>query len=178
MASEFKVINTQAEFDEAIKARLERERSSIEKRYADYDALKTKAAQADGAQQREGDYLKRISEAEAKYKELESKYKDAADRLGKHEAQVGELTKRAEKAEQSLLKARIAHEYKIPHELAERLAGGTEEELKKDAEGLAKYLQPETPVPLSTRDPEPSSAGTGASAYRSLLSGLMGQAET
>ena len=42
--AEFTPITTQEAFDEAIKSRLERERASVRKEYADYDSLKESLA--------------------------------------------------------------------------------------------------------------------------------------
>ena len=44
MAEEFKPITTQEEFNAAIKARLERQESTIRKEYADYEDLKAQGA--------------------------------------------------------------------------------------------------------------------------------------
>lgn len=43
---EFKPINTQEEFDERIAARLQRERDSVTKNYADYEQLKKQEIQS------------------------------------------------------------------------------------------------------------------------------------
>ena len=61
---EFKVINTQEEFDAAIKDRLERERKTVESKFSDYDSLKTQIA--DLTKEKEG--------LEAKVKEHGEKY--------------------------------------------------------------------------------------------------------
>lgn len=58
----FTPINTQEEFDEAVKERLARQEQSIRGEYADYEELKTKAAGADEAK---ADYEKQIKDAQS-----------------------------------------------------------------------------------------------------------------
>jgi hypothetical protein len=50
---------------------------------------------------------------------------------------------------------KIAREFGLPDEMAERLAGSSEEEFKKDAENLSKLFAKPThqPQPKSTEDP-------------------------
>lgn len=55
---------------------------------------------------------------------------------------------------QEKLKGRIAHEFKIPFELASRLSGETEEELKADAKSLAELLVVKPTLPLGSTEPE------------------------
>lgn len=137
--SEFKPINTQEEFDTVIKARLERERA----KYADYDDIKAKAAQFDGVQTK-------LTAATAEIDKLKGEAKAAADKLASHDKTVADLTDRATKAERSLLRRKVAEDAKLPPFLADRLTGETEEDLRKDAEALAKYVQIPTPTPLAT----------------------------
>ena len=55
------------------------------------------------------------------------------------DAEASEAEQRAARAELEATKYRIAYEAGLPPDLAVRLAGSTEEELKTDAEALAKY---------------------------------------
>ena len=57
------------------------------------------------------------------------------------DAQTSEAEQRAARAELEATKYRIAYEAGLPPDLAVRLAGTTEAELKTDAEALAKYAQ-------------------------------------
>ena len=52
------------------------------------------------------------------------------------------------------LKTSIAVQAGIPLELAGRLSGETEEEIKADAEKLVGFIQPKTPLPLKPTEPE------------------------
>ena len=109
--SEFKVIETQEQFDEAIKERLTRER--------------------------EKDNLIK------KYEKNESRVK-------------------------------IAMSEGIPYELAGKISGETEEEMKKDAKTLSGFLKKNNPYP--DYDPEPSgNKDSKREAMRKMLSNLKGE---
>ena len=69
--------------------------------------------------------------------------KDISDKLKDHDSIVSDLTKKAEVAETSLLKMKIANEKKLPLELADRLVGSNEDELKADADNLSGILKPQ-----------------------------------
>ena len=69
------------------------------------------------------------------------------------------------------LKYRIANEKGIPLELAGRLSGETEEELKQDAETLSSFVaKKQQPLPL--KDTEPAKIDDEDAAYREMLEDL------
>lgn len=57
--------------------------------------------------------------------------------------QITDLTAKNTAAELGALRQRIAHETGLPFELADRLNGSTEEEIRKDAEVFAKFTAPQ-----------------------------------
>ena len=135
---DFKVIETQEDFDKAIQKRLERKEKEVSENFKDYlSPEKVEALKAE--------YEKKLSEA----KELAEK---AAEKLKEHDKIVSDLTDRATKAESEMLKSRIAHENGVPFELANRLVGNNEEELRKDAETLAQFMQPSNLPPMRTSE--------------------------
>lgn len=121
--SEFTPIETQEDFDKAIKSRLAQKDRELSEKYKEYLA-------PDQASAMKADFEKKLEAANKTVKEAQEKLKE-------HDAVVSELTKRAEIAETSILKTKIANEYKLPLELANRLIGSNEDELKKDAENLS-----------------------------------------
>ena len=134
MSEEFKVIETQEAFDAAIKGRLERN---------------TKSVTEEVTKKFEGwispeDAKKTTEQIAALNKELEA---------GK--ATIAELTAKNTAYEISSVKMKIAREFGLPDEMAERLAGSSEEEFKKDAENLSKlFAKPaHQPQPKSTEEP-------------------------
>ncbi|HRR76968.1 MAG TPA: DUF4355 domain-containing protein [Ruminococcus sp.] len=111
MSEEFKIIETQEAFDAAIKARLERNtRSVTEEVTKKYEGW--------------------ISPEELK------KSTDQIDTLSK---EIADLTAKIAAYEISSVKLKVAREAGLPIELADRLNGSNEEELKKDAETLAQF---------------------------------------
>ena len=158
MAEEFKVIETQEEFDKAIKERLARKEKELAETYKEY-------LSPDKASSMKEEYEKKLAEANKRLDEVSEKLKS-------HDAIVSELTERATKAETSLMKSRIAHESGVPIELAERLVGSTEDELKKDAETLAAFMKPASAPPARTT--ETPKANTTDAAMMQLLQNLNG----
>ena len=129
--SEFTPIETQEDFDKAIKSRLAQKDRELAEKYKAY-------LSPEDAEAMKADFKKQLEDANKSVKE-------AQDRLKTVDSTVSELTKRAEAAESSLLKNKVANEYKLPLERANRLIGTTEEELKKDAESLSGIIKPSNP---------------------------------
>lgn len=164
--SEFTAITTQEEFDKAIQKRLAQKDRELAEQYREY--LSPEKVEA-----LKGDFLKQLNAANAKLKE-------AQEKISGFEKERTELQNRATIAETSLLKGKVASKHKIPLELAERLVGANEEELEKDAETFAGFMQPASAAPLRTNDPASSSNPFGGSnqntaAYAALLAGLDAQ---
>ena len=145
--AEFKPINTQEEFDEMIKSRLEREANKVRAEYADYSAIKTSL--------------------EAKTKEVE----ETNGKLSGLQQQVDELNKKLKATETDSVKTRIAYEMKLPQKLRDRLVGTTEAEIRKDAEGLAKLISKQPPAPLFNPETPPAKDASDA-AYKALAKEL------
>lgn len=122
--ADFKPITTQEEFDTAISDRLKRERESLAKKYGDYDDLKKQNA----------DQQKQIAD-------LIKERDDNAKKYAGYDKTVADLQAKVKGHETSSVKMRIAHETGIPYEMAERLSGETEEEIRKDAAVVAKFVR-------------------------------------
>ena len=67
------------------------------------------------------------------------------------------------------LKYRIANENGIPLELASKLTGETEEDLKKDAETLSSFITKKQTLPLRTTEPK---VDDEMAAYKKMLDNL------
>lgn len=133
---EFKVINTQEELDALIKDRIERERKSISEKYSDYEELK-----------------KRNEEYEAQVCKLSEASKSFEDDKAVFEKQISELSSKVKGYETASAKTRIALEAGLPYEMAGRLSGSTEEEIRKDAEVLARFVTKPASAPVSSSEP-------------------------
>lgn len=131
--SDFKIIETQEELDAIVKARLSRERE----KYADYDDLKKQLADFEA---KETTYQNTINDLKTRETDLTSQI----------ESLNGDLTK----TKLQTAKQRIATEYGLPLDLADRLQGDDEDGFKADAERLASYLAPKQPTPpLKSNEP-------------------------
>ena len=136
--SEFTPITTQEEFDKAIQKRLAQKEREMAESFKEYMS-------PDKAKELRADCERKIKEAQDAVKVVEEKLKEK-------DISVSEITKRAEAAEGSLLKNKIAYENKLPLELANRLIGDNEDELKADAEKLASLVRPASAPPLRSSD--------------------------
>lgn len=152
--SDFTPIETQEAFDKAIQKRLAQKDRELADQYKDYLSPDDVAAM-------KADFENKIREAGEAVKAAEDKVKDK-------DVTVSELTKRAEAAEQSLLKNKIAYENRLPLELANRLVGSNEEELKADAETLASLIKPTNTPPLHTGEHP-----TGGTTNNQMGAGMM-----
>lgn len=109
---------TQDEIDTKIMPkRLERERS----KFADYDALKEKAAKVDT---------------------IKSEYET---KLAEKDTTVSTLQSDLKKAQLETDKVRVVHEFKLSDDLAEFVTGETADEMRARAEKLAKGFKGGTP---------------------------------
>lgn len=155
--ADFKIIETQEELDRIIGERLKREREATEKKYADFDTLKEKAARYD----------------EIAKKDLDGQIKALQEKLSGQTSEVSALTERAITAEKSLMQIRAASKYHVPLELAGRLVGDTEEDLQKDAETFSSFLGTPTAPPLRSTEPAAGSKnGAIDAAYAAALANI------
>lgn len=121
---DFTPINTQEEFDAAIKSRLARERDTITKQYADYDQIKAQLQQA--------------NDAKAAY---ETSAKENADQIKALNDQLSAANAKIKGFEVANLKTSAALAAGIPMEFADRLSGETKEDIEKDAASVAKLFK-------------------------------------
>ncbi|MCD8200728.1 MAG: DUF4355 domain-containing protein [Clostridia bacterium] len=100
-----------------------------------------------------------VSERLKKEREKYADYDDLKKQVGDYETKVNSLTADLEKQksdydakiqsyEINSVKMKTALEKGLPMDLAERLQGNTEDEIRADAEKLANYAKPTTPPPF------------------------------
>ena len=136
--AEFTPITTQEEFDTAIGARIKRERDTVSKEFAAQLAEKDTAA----------------AEYEKQIRDLNKSMEDSAKKYEGFDQTLADLKKKVSDYETSSVKMRIAHEIGIPYELAGRLSGSTEDEIRKDAESLSKLVTSRRTPPLKSTESE------------------------
>lgn len=154
MPEEFKPIETQEAFDAAIKSRLERN---------------TRTVTEEVTKKYEG-YLSPDEVATAK-EEQAGKITELQEEIAGYKATISDLQAENKKHVNSTVKLRIAHEVGIPYELAEKISGETEEEIRADAENLAKYTSRGKPAPKYSSEP-PEGKDTQKTAFREMLQSL------
>ena len=125
--SDFTPIETQEEFDKAIKARLAQKDRELAEKYKDFKS-------PDDIEAMKADFKKQLEDAN-------KSVKDAQEKLKSYDTTVAELTKKAETAEVSRLKTIAAIENHIPMKLVERISGTTEEEIKADAQAFSEAMK-------------------------------------
>lgn len=151
--SEFKAIETQEAFDEAIKERLSRAERSVEEKYKGF-------LSPEDVEKKYSGYLSP--------EQVEEKYKGylSPEEVEKKDSAI-------KRYETDSAKTRIALENELPYEMASRLSGETEEDIKKDAEAFAKLLKAQKGAPpmKSTE----TSVDSKKAAMKKMLDGLKGE---
>lgn len=142
MSEEFTPIETQEDFDNAVKDRLEANTAAITeevtKRFEGYLSP---------------DEVSKLNE-----------------KISENDATIADLTAKNKAYEISSAKMKIALESGIPFELAEKLSGKTEKDIRADAEKMAKYLaKPNASPKFSSESPVKS---TEEAAYLSMLKNI------
>ena len=160
--ADFTPINTQEDFDAAIKERLKRDREAQAKKF-------------DGWVSPE-DQKKRVAEYEKQIKDLQDAAAASEKTIAEKDAKIAE----GAKYRTDLAKTRIALNAGLDIKYADRLMGENEDEWKKDAEMLAKdFAVTHRTAPLGSPEGSPASGRTDkkaaeTAAYKSLLGGLDG----
>lgn len=157
---EFKAIETQEELDRIIGERLTRDREArqkeIKEKYGDLESL-----------------IKEKKTLEEQVSSLSEQIKAQTEKSATFDSQLAEMTAKVKNYETASVKQRIAHEYGVPFEMAGRLTGETEDEIRADAQTVAKYLKPKDAPPLGSTEPV---VATGKeAAMKQLLNDLKGE---
>lgn len=88
------------------------------------------------------------------------------------QTQVTDLNAKIAALQGEALQRRIAHEEGLPWELAGRLTGKDEKEMRADAQALAKFIARRTQKAAPLRDPEPEPTNTKKAALKEVLGNL------
>ena len=148
----FEPIETQEAFDAAIKGRIERN---------------TKTVTEEVTKKYEG-YIS-PEDASKQTAELNKQIESLTAKLGECDRSIADLTAKNKAYETASVKTRVAREYNIPYELADRLSGDTEDDIKKDAEKLSAFVGRKKAAPLFDLD---TGSGKDDSAYKNLLKSI------
>lgn len=135
MAEEFTLIETQEQFDEMIKYRIEQAQRSAKKEYEGFDDYKAKAEQYDA----------KVSEYEASITAKDSEIADLKEKVTRYET--------------DLVKTALAAEYHLDPGLKDFLIGDNEKDWRKSAEKLASMTRQKYPEKDYSNSAGPDSLG-------------------
>lgn len=111
-----------------------------------------------------------LKKANATYEQQVAKLQSTLDSKEDELGSIEDLKKEIETHKLEKLKTNIAIQANIPLELAGRLSGSTEEEIKADAETMAGFVNKKQTLPLRTT--EPPKVDKEKQAYESLVDNL------
>lgn len=154
--SNFTPIETQEQFDAAISSRLQRERETAAKRYEGWTSPEE---------------LQNIrSGYDTQLKGLQDELKAAKTT---HAAELRDRDQTIARYETDSVKTRVAMELGLPYGMASRLTGGTEEEIRADAEALKGIMRSGSSAQPG-RSTEPAAGGSNDTRdlLRSMVSNL------
>lgn len=90
-----------------------------------------------------------------------------------HANTIAQLQQQVKGYEISALKQRIALEKGIPIQMADRLAGDNEKDIRKDAEAFAKFVNKPTTAPGKSNEPAMVDGKTAA--FKQMLNDMKGE---
>lgn len=141
-------INTQEEYDNLVKERIDRAKKSEREKFAGYDEYKTKAEQYD-------------SDIKAKNDEITAKDNTIAD-----------LNARIAQYESDSAKAKVLQEFGLSQDLKDRIFGDDEEALRRDAQALQQLIGVQKTQPLADPESEDGNDEDERSALKKTLKTL------
>lgn len=131
--NEFKVIETQEDFDSAIKSRLERERNKFMEQLNGFDETKNQ-----------------LEAANKQIAELNTALNEANEKISAFDTKIAEKDSQIKAYETASAKTKIANEMGLPYSAVNYLQGEDEESIRKSAEGLKGMIKvPEAPLASS-----------------------------
>ena len=124
----FTPIETQEEFNAAIKDRIDRVKNSVRDEFKDYEDFKAKAA----------DYDKKTAEYETKISGFQKSISDK-------DTEIKSLKEKVAKYETDSVKTALVNEYHLDPDLKDFLIGDTEKDWRASAEKLASMTRRKYP---------------------------------
>lgn len=165
MSEEFKVIETQEQFNEAISGRLQRERTAVEKKYEGFLSPEEVSKQTESLNAKIVELTKSIETNAAAAKETENTLS----------AKIAELTAANKIHETNSVKIRIAHEAGLSYDAVGFLQGDDEETIFKSAESLKGLIGTSGGVaPLASTEHDNNSTEKAAD-FKQLLKNIRGE---
>ena len=155
----FEPINTQEEFDAAVKDRLVREAKKYEGYTSPDDLEKIKADIR--------------AESDSKIKELSGQIDTVNKQLAERDKSIEEKDAKIKGYETNSEKMRIARETGLSYEAVDYLKGDDEKSIRESAEALKALIGNKPAPPLG--DPEPDAGNGKDEAYKKMLRKMEGE---
>ena len=133
--ADFTVIETQEQFDAAIKDRLGREKAKFAEQLSGYDETKAK-----------------LSDAEKQIADLTEALTAANEKVSGFNEQIAERDKKIADYATRAAKTQIAHEMGLSFDAIDFLKGETEDDIRKSAESLKNLVGVQKVAPLASND--------------------------
>ncbi len=154
--AEFTVIETQEQLDKVIGDRIRRAEEKAAEKYQDYDAIKTQNE----------DLAKQIAQ-------LTEQITKQTETIDGNKTVVDDLTAKVQAYETASVKTKIALELGLPYQMADRLAGGDEESIRKDAEAMVALIgSKKTVAPIGSGEPTVLNNDPVAAAYKQMAKSI------
>lgn len=157
--ADFKIIETQEQFDAAITERIARAKEAARKEFEGFISPEQQKKVVEELEGKVDKLTGQLEEANSKYAETQGQIKERDAKIAKYEADS--------------VKNRIASEMGLSYNAVSYLSGNTEEEIKKSAEGLKSIIGSYGTPPLADPEPEPAKGETAA--YKKMLKNLKGE---
>ena len=155
----FEPINTQEEFDAAVKDRLAREAKKYEGYTSPDDLEKIKADIR--------------AESDSKIKDLSGQIDSVNQQLAERDKSIEEKDAKIKGYETNSEKMRIARETGLSYEAVDYLKGDDEKSIRESAEALKALIGSKSAPPLG--DPEPDAGNGKDEAYKKMLREMEGE---
>lgn len=152
----FEPINTQEEFDAAIKSRLERERTTVSKQFEEQIATLNS-----DIEKLTGERSGFESAANEKAKTIEALNKKLEEANGK-----------VKSYELDSIRTQVAIEKGLPMEIRGRLNGATREEIEQDAESLSAFFKQKNNEGIPSFEPQTDPGSSEDAVYMNLAKKL------
>lgn len=116
----------------------------------------------------------RVTELYGDVRDLQGQVTTLTGERDAHAATIADLQNQIKGHEESALKHRIAHEKGIPFEMASRLSGKTEDDIRNDADVVAKFMKKSEP-PTPRKSTETGTADSKKVAFKKMLNEMKGE---
>lgn len=116
----------------------------------------------------------RVTELYGDVKGLQGQVTTLTGERDAHAKTITDLQNQLKGHEKTALKHRIAHEKGIPFEMASRLNGETEDDIRKDADVIAKFMKKSEP-PAGRKSNETAGTDGKKAAFKQMLQEMKGE---